>query len=32
MLVGYTGGGKTAAYTILKDTMCALREANHPDK
>jgi dynein heavy chain len=32
MLVGYTGGGKTASYTILKDTMCALREAGHPDR
>ena len=32
MLVGFTGGGKTASYKILMDSMIALREAKHPDK
>jgi dynein heavy chain, axonemal len=32
MLVGPTGGGKTAVYEVLADVMTTLRAANHPDR
>jgi len=32
MLVGGTGGAKTATYEVLADVMTTLREQNHPDR
>jgi ABC-type branched-subunit amino acid transport system ATPase component len=31
MLVGPTGGGKTACYNVLADVMTSFREKGHPD-
>lgn len=32
MLVGPTGGGKTACYEVLADVMTSLRKKDHPDR